>query len=150
MITKNIKLYEGLVRVTKPIRDQTEVIQGDGYTTISNAYPAMLAIKTQLDSLEAHEESAVAHLARCVNKEFKRRVAKVIDPHSPDFDLDYVVATVLDPNIACLVDDGLKEVAESALLSMVRLVSSFSFTWSILFLRFRHIAVLIRDSWVFL
>ncbi|KHN74415.1 hypothetical protein Tcan_15863 [Toxocara canis] len=98
MITKNTKLYEGLVRVTKPIRDQTET----------------------------HEESAVANLARSVNKEFKRRAAKVADPHSPDFDPIYVVATVLDPNNACLVDEGVKEVAETALLSMANDVGSDS------------------------
>ncbi|VDM28736.1 unnamed protein product [Toxocara canis] len=92
MITKSIKLYEGLFRITKPIRDQTE----------------------------AHEESAGANLARCVNKEFKRRIAKVIDPHSPDFDPIYVVFTILGPNNACLVYGGLKEVAETALLSMAR------------------------------
>ncbi|KHN72444.1 hypothetical protein Tcan_12811 [Toxocara canis] len=78
----------------------------------------MRSIKTQLDSLEAHEDSTVANVARCVNKEFKRRVAKVIDPNSPDFDPIYAVATVLDPNNACLLDLGLKEVAETALPSM--------------------------------
>ncbi|KHN86208.1 hypothetical protein Tcan_03337 [Toxocara canis] len=113
------QLYEGLVSVTKPIRDQSELLQGDSYVTISNVYPAMLSIKTQLDGLEAHEEFTVANVARCVNKEFKRRVAKVIDPNSPDFDPIYAVATVLDPNNACLFDRWLKEVAETAFLSVV-------------------------------
>ncbi|VDM51536.1 unnamed protein product [Toxocara canis] len=150
MVTRNAKLYGGLVSVTKPIRDQSELLQGDSYVTISNVYPAMRSIKTQLDSLEAHEDSTVANVARCVNKEFKRRVAKVIDPNSPDFDPIYAVATVLDPNNACLLDLGLKEEAETALLSMFRLVLSFSFAWSILFLRFMHLAVPIGGSSVLL
>ncbi|KHN84455.1 hypothetical protein Tcan_08378 [Toxocara canis] len=196
MITKSIKLYEGLFRITKPIRDQTEAHEESAGANLARCvnkefkrriakvidphspdfdpiyvvftilgpnnaclvygglkevaetallsmarvedenanslyiadapaelldHPMMLEQTAKFgEYAKAHEESAVAHLARCVNKEFKRRVAKVIDPHSPDFDLDYVVATVLDPNIACLVDDGLKEVAESALLSMAR------------------------------
>ncbi|KHN82362.1 hypothetical protein Tcan_12647 [Toxocara canis] len=86
---KNTKLYEGLARVTKPIRDQTEVLQGD-------------------QPRYARNKNAAGQLG-----------AKVIDPYSPDFDPIYVVATVLDPNNACLVDDGLKEVAETALLPMV-------------------------------
>ncbi|VDM29881.1 unnamed protein product [Toxocara canis] len=133
-ITKNTKVYEGLVRVTKLIRDQTEVLQGDRYTTISNVYPAVLAIKAQLDSFQStwvfrslSQEFSERLGARgnrrgkpraMRKQEFKRRVAKVIDPHSPDFDPIYVVDTVLDPNNACLVDDGLKEAAETALVSM--------------------------------
>ncbi|KHN78885.1 hypothetical protein Tcan_09309 [Toxocara canis] len=135
-ITKNTKVYEGLVRVTKLIRDQTEVLQGDRYTTISNVYPAVLAIKAQLDSFQStwvfrslSQEFSERLGARgnrrgkpraMRKQEFKRRVAKVIDPHSPDFDPIYVVDTVLDPNNACLVDDGLIEAAETALVSMAR------------------------------
>ncbi|KHN82357.1 Aggrecan core protein, partial [Toxocara canis] len=101
MITKNIKLYEGpsASRNRSGIRQRCSREIG----TLPSQTPAPLAIKTQLDSLE----------------EFERRAAKVIDPYSPDFDPIYVVATVLDPNNACLVDDGLKEVAETALLLMV-------------------------------
>ncbi|VDM29616.1 unnamed protein product [Toxocara canis] len=124
MVTRNTKLYEGLVSVTKPIKDRCSPRRYSevGRKNSMNVY--------------AHEDSTVANVARCENKEFKRRVAKVIDPNSPDFHPIYAVATVLDPNNACLFDNGLKEVAETALLSMVRLVLSFSFAWSILFFSF--------------
>ncbi|KHN85275.1 hypothetical protein Tcan_17249 [Toxocara canis] len=106
MVTRNTKLYEGLVSVTKPIKDRPRRYSEVGRKNSMNVY--------------AHEDSTVANVARCENKEFKRRVAKVIDPNSPDFHPIYAVATVLDPNNACLFDNGLKEVAETALLSMAR------------------------------
>ena len=100
------KTLENVHRLLKPFAQYTTLISGEEYTTLSAIISVIMELNLHLEELKKVPD--LSNAAAVLQSEVRCRFRKYTDPHDPEHDPMFLVATLLDPRSHFTPIDQLK------------------------------------------
>ena len=116
------KVLSGMVELLKPFAVSTTLLSGDMYSTIDNVVPDIVEIGLHLNTFIESEDSPreLLPVAQCMKSELTRRFSKITNPDAADCDSTYLMALLLNPREALLMNDAQFACASKALKNYIQ------------------------------
>ena len=112
------KTLENVHRLLKSFAQYTTLISGEEYTILSAIIPVIMELNLHLEELKNVPD--LSNAVTVLQSEVRHRFRKYTDPHDPEHDPLFPVATLLDPRYKLLINPSQIESAKKELLQQLK------------------------------